>query len=194
MIDTVRYAKRLKAAGVEDPLAEEMSQALNDELIASLLKEGPLGAGREAKAPDEPFDRRAARAEAQAALWMRQAQLSKDQRNVLRRVVSRRLALPERKARYNPLALWRETRAEYRRLRKETKALAAMDRDWVKDHLTQIKVMRVLILMLILALALSLYLWILVLFWANPPVLAFLGTILFGCCACWAYTHLHFLD
>lgn len=108
-------------------------------------------------------------------------------------MISRRLALPERKARYNPLALWRETRAEYRRLRKETTALAAIDRDWAKDHLTQIKVMRVLIFMLILALALALYVWIPILL-ANPAVLAFLGTILFGCCACWAYTHLHFLD
>ena len=53
--------------------------------------------------------------------------------------------------------------------------------------------MRVLIFMSILALALSLYVWIPILL-ANPAVLAFLGTILFGCGACWAYTHLHFLD
>lgn len=108
MIDTVRYAQRLKAAGLDDPVAEEMSRALNDELVASLVKKGAEEAGR-SRGLDEPFDRKAARWEAELEVSTRQAQFAKDQ-NVLRRMVSRRLALPERKSRYNLLALWREIR------------------------------------------------------------------------------------
>lgn len=78
-------------------------------------------------------------------------------------------------------------------MRKEMKALAAIDRDWVKEHRTSTKTMRFLIFMTILALALLGYVWTPILL-ANPPVLVFVGMALFVLGSFWAYTRLHFLD
>ena len=50
VIDTLRYADRLKAAGVESPQAEAMSRALNDELAGGVAtKEDLAGAVNELK-------------------------------------------------------------------------------------------------------------------------------------------------
>ena len=42
VIDTLRYADRLKAAGVEDRQAEAMSRAINDELVGGVATKDDL--------------------------------------------------------------------------------------------------------------------------------------------------------
>ena len=42
VIDTLRYANRLKAAGVEDRQAEAMSRAINDELVGGVATKDDL--------------------------------------------------------------------------------------------------------------------------------------------------------
>ena len=57
VIDTLRYADRLKAAGVEPGQAEAMSRALNAELTEGLATKSDLDAATaELKAAD-PYDR-----------------------------------------------------------------------------------------------------------------------------------------
>ena len=190
MIDTVRYANRLKAAGVEGQLAEEMAKALDDELIVSLLNEGPEEAGRKTTGPEVSFDRNAARQRCELDVSLRKTRLGRDQRGVLRGVFSRQLALPDAKSRYNPLALCRAIRAEYKRLREELNALAAIDKDWAKGQRIWVRQMRGLYFLLILLIAAAAWVWIPILLSPNTFFIGLLGTLFI--LAFLAYPYLHF--
>ena len=72
VIDTLRYANRLKEAGVEAGQAETMSRALNDELIEGLATKGDLDnavseLGGKIDALDAKFEVRFAEADARFA-------------------------------------------------------------------------------------------------------------------------------